>query len=115
VTGSGFESDAAAMTRAVQGFETSSSSAKQAMSNLESELQSATARYQGAQAVAFKSLHARIDEDMAKARQELVTMSELVNSSFRNYSSADETVASSLNTVANSAGGAVTSRLGGLA
>jgi WXG100 family type VII secretion target len=115
VTGSGFESDAAAMTRAVQGFETSSNNAKQAMSSLESELQQATARYQGSQAVAFKALHARIDEDMVKARQELVTMSELVNASFRNYSSADETVASSLQSVANAAGGHVSARLGGTA
>jgi uncharacterized protein YukE len=117
VTGSGFQSDTAAMTRAVQAFDDSSAHAKKAMGDLEGTLMQATARYEGSQAHAFHALHTRIQEDMQVAARELVTMSELVNSSFRNYSSADETVASTLHSVANSAGagGQVIGRLGGTA
>lgn len=118
MTGIGFQSDAAAMTRAVQAFEDSSNQAKKAMSDLESTLLQATSKYQGAQAVAFQNLHTRIQEDMQVATKELATMSELVNSSFRNYSSADESVASTLQSVSNSAGnagGSVLGRLGGTA
>ncbi|MEO6703144.1 MAG: WXG100 family type VII secretion target [Jatrophihabitantaceae bacterium] len=114
MTGSGFQSDAAAMTRAVQAFEDSSTQARKAMSDLDGTLAQATAHYQGAQAVAFQNLHTRIQEDMQVASKELATMSELVNSSFRNYSAADDTVASSLHSVANSAGGAGGSVLGRL-
>jgi WXG100 family type VII secretion target len=116
VTGIGFQSDAAAMTRAVQAFEDSSTQAKKAMSDLESTLTQATSKYQGSQAVAFQNLHARIQEDMQVATKELATMSELVNSSFRNYSAADESVAQTLQSVSNSAGsagGSVLGRLGG--
>jgi uncharacterized protein YukE len=116
VTGIGFQSDAAAMTRAVQGFEDSSTQAKKAMSDLESTLTQATSKYQGSQAVAFANLHARIQEDMQVATKELATMSELVNSSFRNYTQADDTVAQTLQSVSNSAGsagGSVLGRLGG--
>ena len=116
MTGTGFQSDSAAMTRAIQGFEDSSTQAKKAMSDLESTLTQATARYQGAQAVAFQNLHTRIQEDMQVAAKELVTMSELVNSSFRNYTAADDTVADTLHSVTNSAnaGGSVLSRLSGI-
>ena len=51
----GFQSDSAAMTRAVQGFEETANNARQTMSSLEQELQSTLAQYQGDQATAFWS------------------------------------------------------------
>jgi len=114
VTGPGFLSDSAAMTRAVQAFEDSSNATRKYMSDLDNALTQATAHYQGAQAVAFHNLHTRIQEDMQVASKELTTMSELVNGSFRNYTQADDTVASTLQAVSNSAGSQGGSVLGRL-
>jgi uncharacterized protein YukE len=111
----GFQSDAAAMTRAVQGFDEAASNAKSTMASLESELQSALARYQGDQAVAFWQLHSTLQDDMRTASNELDTMSNLVNQSFHNYGSGDSQVSDTLKTLNTSAvsGGSVLGRLVG--
>jgi WXG100 family type VII secretion target len=119
VTSPGFQSDAAAMTRAVQAFDTSSQNVRQTMSSLESDLQSVVGAnsYQGAQAQAFWSLQQRLQEDMQVVQRELQNMSGLVHASQTNYSTGDEQAAQSLNSLSGQlgggAGGAVIGRLGG--
>lgn len=111
----GFKSDAAAMTRAISGFDESAGNVTQTMRALETELAQVLNRYSGAQAQAFWQLHNRLQEDMTAASRELDTMSTLVNQSRGNYDSGDSTVASSLGTLANEAqgNGSVLARLSG--
>ncbi|GAA3434590.1 WXG100 family type VII secretion target [Kutzneria kofuensis] len=111
----GFKADAAAMTRAVQGFEECAANAKKTMSDLENDLVSALSHYQGSQATAFWQLHTQLQDKMRVASTELDTMSNLVNQSFHNYGSGDSTVAQSLTSLSNNvdAGGAVFGRLTG--
>lgn len=111
----GFQSDSAAMTRAVQGFEETANNARQTMSSLEQELTSTLAQYQGDQATAFWGLHTKLQEDMQAASKELDTMSTLVNQSYHNYGSGDAETHQSFTSVANqaAAGGQVLSRLVG--
>ncbi len=109
----GFKSDAAAMSRAVQGFEEAASNAKKAMSDLENELQSVLAQYQGDQAVAFWQLHTQLQDDMTVASNQLDTMSNLVNQSHSNYNTGDSQSADSLKTLSSSAGSSVFNRLTG--
>jgi len=111
----GFQSDSAAMTRAVQGFEETANNARQTMASLEQELTSTLAQYKGDQATAFWGLHTKLQEDMTSASKELDTMSTLVNQSFHNYGSGDADVSSTFSTLGNQAGagGAVLSRLVG--
>jgi uncharacterized protein YukE len=99
----GFQADAAAMTRAVQGFEETASSAKTTMAGLETELTQTLASYKGDQAVAFWDLQRRLQEKMSAAVRELDTMSSLVNTSFHNYGSGDAQVSQSLRAVSNNA------------
>jgi uncharacterized protein YukE len=99
----GFQADAAAMTRAVQGFEETASSAKTTMAGLETELTETLRSYQGDQATAFWDLQRRLQEKMAAAVRELDTMSSLVNTSFHNYGSGDQQVSQSLRAVSNNA------------
>jgi uncharacterized protein YukE len=116
VTSPGYLSDAAAMTKAVQAFEECAAQAKQAMTNLEGELTSTLAQYQGTQATAFWNLHSEIQQQMSTASQEIDVMSTLINQSFQNYSTGDTNAADSLRTLASGAGSssAVLNRLGGL-
>ena len=111
----GFQSDAAAMTRAVQSFEETASNARKAMADLESDLQGTLHQYAGDQATAFWNLHTTLQADMQKANQELDVMSNLVNQSFHNYNTGDAQVADTLRSVNNTAqsGGAVFNRLVG--
>lgn len=111
----GFQSDAAAMSRAVQGFDEAAQNAKALMADLENELRGALARYQGDQAVAFWQLHDTLQGDMTTASRELDTMSNLVNQSFHNYGSGDAQVSDTLKNLTGSAsaGGTVLSRLTG--
>ncbi|MGH3730415.1 MAG: WXG100 family type VII secretion target [Micromonosporaceae bacterium] len=115
MTGPGFKSDAAAMTRAVSGFDDTATQASQTMVQLENELMSVLTRYSGNQANAFWRLHGRIHENMQVATRELQTMSDLVGKSFKNYDTGDWTVADSLSTLSNTvdADGATLRRLGG--
>jgi uncharacterized protein YukE len=111
----GFQSDAQAMTRAVQGFEETSANAAKTMADLEGELVSTLSRYQGAQATAFWQLHTQLQSKMRAASQELETMSNLVNSSFQNYGSGDSDSATSFTALTGQvdAGGSVLGRLSG--
>jgi WXG100 family type VII secretion target len=114
MAGTGYQSDAAAMSRAIAGFNESAADARSSMSALENELTSFLARYQGAQAQAFWQLHTRLQEDMRTAGQELDTMSQLVSDSATNYDTGDTDVASSLNSLAGQTGNsAVLGRLSG--
>jgi WXG100 family type VII secretion target len=114
MAGSGYQSDAAAMSRAVAGFNESATDARSSMSALDNELRSVLSRYQGAQAQAFWQLHTRLQEDMRTAGQELDTMSQLIHDSATNYDTGDTDVASTLNSLAGQAGdSAVLSRLAG--
>ncbi|WP_410660703.1 WXG100 family type VII secretion target [Amycolatopsis sp. lyj-112] len=96
MTGTGYQADAAAMVRAVQGFEETASNAKTTMASLESELTQTLHNYKGDQAVAFWDLQRRLQEKMTVAVNELNTMSRLVHESNRNYSSGDEQVRESM-------------------
>jgi WXG100 family type VII secretion target len=114
MAGSGYQSDAAAMSRAIAGFNESAADARSSMSALENELMSVLSRYQGAQAQAFWQLHMRLQDDMRTAGQELDTMSQLVGDSATNYDTGDTDVASSLNSLAGQTGNsAVLGRLSG--
>ncbi|GGK77556.1 WXG100 family type VII secretion target [Mangrovihabitans endophyticus] len=114
MAGTGYQSDAAAMSRAITGFNESAADARSSMSALENELTSVLSRYAGAQAQAFWQLHARLQEDMQKAGQELDTMSQLVHDSATNYDTGDTDVASSLTSLVGQAGNsAVLGRLSG--
>nr|WP_205215361.1 hypothetical protein [Amycolatopsis albispora] len=116
MSSAGYQSDAAAMTRAVQGFEETASGAKTTMASLEAELTETLRNYKGDQAVAFWDLQRRLQEKMALAVRELDTMSSLVNQSFHNYGSGDADVAQQLHSVsslASDAGGSVLGRLSG--
>jgi uncharacterized protein YukE len=116
VASPGFLSNAAAMTQAVQGFEECAANAKKAMADLENELTSTLSQYQGDQAVAFWNLHTELQQQMTTASREIDVMSNLVNSSFRNYGSGDDQVSQTLRSLANSAGSSnsVLNRLGGV-
>ena len=96
MAGPGYQSDAAAMTRAVRGFDEAATNTTRTMSELESELVSVLSRYAGNQATAFWQLQNRLQESMRTASRELQTMSGLVNESFRNYDSGDVAAAESL-------------------
>ncbi|GAB2952878.1 WXG100 family type VII secretion target [Micromonospora sp. NPDC003197] len=111
----GFKSDAAAMTRAVSGFDEAATNAARTMTELESELVSVLSRYAGNQATAFWQLQNRLQESMRVAARELETMSGLVNQSFRNYDTGDWTVADSLKGLAGAVGegSSVLNRLAG--
>jgi WXG100 family type VII secretion target len=115
VTGPGFQSDAAAMTAAVNGFDESSRNCSSTMTQMESELRDALSRYKGQQATAFWQLQNRLHEDMQRASRELSVMSDLVHKSFRNYGSGDEQAAQSITGLTSQvgAGGSVLGRLGG--
>jgi uncharacterized protein YukE len=114
MAGTGFQSDAAAMSRAIAGFNESAADARSSMSALENELTSGLSRYQGAQAQAFWQLHVRLQEDMQTASRELDTMSQLVTESATNYDTGDTDVASSLHGLAGQAGdSAILGRLSG--
>jgi uncharacterized phage infection (PIP) family protein YhgE len=116
VAGPGFLSDAAAMTQAIQGFTECAANAKKTMSDLENELTSTLAQYQGSQAIAFWNLHTELQEQMTVASREIDVMSDLVNKSFQNYGAGDQQVSDTLRQVASSAGASnsVLSRLGGV-
>lgn len=111
----GFQSDSAAMTKAVQGFDECAVGAARTMTELENELVSILSRYAGDQANAFWQLHTKLQEDMKAASRELDTMSQLVNQSYHNYGSGDAQVSDSLRTLTNQvdAGGGVLNRLSG--
>lgn len=113
---SGYLSDSAAMTQAVQAFEECAVNAKKAMTDLENELTSTLSQYKGAQAVAFWNLHTELQEQMTLASREIDTMANLVNRSFQNYGSGDSQVSQTLHSLANSAGAnsGVLSRLSGI-
>jgi len=114
MAGSGYLSDAAAMSTAIAGFNESAADTRSAMSALENELMSVLNRYQGTQAQAFWQLHTRLQEDMRTAGQELDTMSQLVSDSATNYDVGDTDVAASLNSLAGQAGNsAILGRLSG--
>lgn len=104
MAGSGFQSDAAAMTRAVSGFDEAATNATRTMTELESELVSVLSRYAGNQANAFWQLQTRLQESMRVAARELQTMSGLVNDSFRNYDTGDLQVADSLQGLSGAVG-----------
>ncbi|MDG4829494.1 WXG100 family type VII secretion target [Solwaraspora sp. WMMD1047] len=115
MAGTGFQSDAAAMARAISGFDESAANVAQTMRTLENELMGVLARYSGSQAQAFWQLHTRLQESMRAASQELNTMSSLVSQSRDNYNTGDSEVASSLTTLSSSAegSGSILSRLAG--
>ena len=114
MAGTGFQSDAAAMARAISGFNDSAADARSSMSALENELKSVLNRYAGAQAQAFWQLHMRLKDDMTTASRELDTMSQLVGESAANYDSGDTDVAATLNTLAGQTGNsAILGRLAG--
>lgn len=116
MAGPGFLSDAAAMTQAIQGFQECAANAKKTMADLESELTSTLAQYQGSQAVAFWNLHTELQEQMTIAGREIDVMSDLVNKSFQNYGAGDSQVSDTLRTLAGNAGASnsVLNRLGGI-
>jgi hypothetical protein len=116
VAGPGFLSDAAAMTQAIQGFTECAVNAKKTMSDLENDLTSTLAQYQGSQAIAFWNLHTELQEQMTVASREIDVMSDLVNKSFQNYGAGDSQVSDTLRSLAGSAGNsnATLSRLGGV-
>ena len=116
MAGPGYESEAAAMTQAVNAFAQCAADAKQAMANLENTLTSTLAQYKGDQAVAFWNLHTEIQSQMTTASHEIDTMSTLVNQSYSNYNTGDANAASSLRTVASNASGlsSTLSRLNGV-
>lgn len=116
MAGPGFLSDAAAMTQAIQGFTECAANAKKTMSDLENDLTSTLAQYQGSQAIAFWNLHTELQEQMTVASREIDVMSDLVNKSFQNYGAGDQQVSDTLRQVASSAGSSnsVLSRLGGV-
>lgn len=116
MAGPGYLSNAAAMTQAINAFEQCAAEAKQAMVNLENELTSTLAQYQGNQATAFWQLHTEIQQQMNTANQEIDVMSTLVNQSYRNYNTGDTNAADSMRAVANSASptSAVLGRLSGI-
>jgi len=116
VAGPGYLSNAAAMTQAINAFAQCAAEAKQAMTNLENELTSTLAQYQGNQAVAFWNLHTEVQQQMNVASREIDTMSALVNQSFRNYNTGDTNAADSMRTLAGSASStsSVLSRLTGI-
>jgi WXG100 family type VII secretion target len=114
MAGTGFQSDAAAMSRAVSGFNESAAEARSSMSALSNELGQLLGTYQGAQATAFWELHRRLQDDMRVAGQELDLMSQLVSESAKNYDTGDTDVASTLSSLAGQTGNsAVLSRLAG--
>lgn len=115
MTSPGFKSDAAAMTRAVSGFDETATAATQTMTQLESELMAVLSRYSGNQANAFWRLHQRIHTNMQVATRELQTMSSLVGQSFKNYDQGDWMVSDSLTQLSNTvdADGATLRRLAG--
>lgn len=95
----GFQADAAAMTRAVQGFEETASNAKTTMASLESELTESLRNYKGDQAVAFWDLQRRLQEKMTIAVKELDNMSSLVHTTHVNYNHGDADAGSSFSGV----------------
>lgn len=111
----GFQSDSAAMTKAVQGFDECATGAAKTMAELENDLVSVLSRYAGDQANAFWQLHTKLQDDMKVASRELENMSNLVNQSFHNYGSGDATVSDSFRNLnsAVGAGGSVLNRLSG--
>ncbi|BCL12535.1 WXG100 family type VII secretion target [Micromonospora sagamiensis] len=115
MAGPGYQSDAAAMTRAVSGFDEAATNTARSMAQLESELMSVLSRYAGNQATAFWQLQGRLQESMRVASRELQTMSGLVNESFRNYNTGDVTAADSLRNLSGAVGegSPVLSRLAG--
>jgi uncharacterized protein YukE len=114
VAGTGFLSNTAAMTQAINAFEQCAQDARNAMNNLREELESTLANnYQGTQATAFWNLHTQLQEQMTTANQEINTMSTLVNQAFKTYQSGDETAQQSINQVMNTSS-AVSSTLGRL-
>ena len=116
MAGSGYVSNTAAMTQAIQGFAECAQNAKKTMTDLENELTSTLAQYQGNQAIAFWNLHTELQEQMTVASREIDVMSDLVNKSFRNYNDGDTQVSDTLRQVASGAGSnsSVLSRLGSI-
>ncbi|MEV6343719.1 WXG100 family type VII secretion target [Actinoplanes sp. NPDC051851] len=113
MAGTGFQSDAAAMARAVSGFDESAAEARSAMTALENELLSILSRYQGAQATSFWQLHTRLQEDMRTASRELDTMSRLVRESATDYGTGDDEASSSIGSLVGQTGNAILGRLSG--
>jgi len=115
VAGTGFQSDAAAMVRAISGFDDSAANVVSTMRAMDNDLRSILNTYSGAQAQAFWQLHNRLQESMKIAGQELDTMSRLVTQSRDNYNTGDTEVASTLTTLANTAegSGSILARLSG--
>jgi uncharacterized protein YukE len=114
VSSPGFQSDAAAVARAITAFDQSAADARKTMADLEQELTSTLGnQYQGNQAVAFWQLHQKLNEDMQVASQQLNVMRELVHQAHTNYNTGDASAADALHTVTNTAtaGGNVLSRL----
>jgi uncharacterized protein YukE len=109
----GYQSDSAAMTQAVQAFDQAAQQTANTMKTLESELVSLLAAYKGQQATAFWNLHTELQNDMTAAAKELDTLSQLVNKSYHNYGTGDEQVAQSLKGLngAVSQGGSILNRL----
>ncbi|WP_051799336.1 WXG100 family type VII secretion target [Catenuloplanes japonicus] len=99
MTGTGYQSDAAAMAKGVAGFEESAVAVRTAINALQEELRERLATYKGAQAQAFWQVQGQIKESMDLAGRELDTMSTLVRTSATNYSTSDEEAASDINSV----------------
>lgn len=115
MAGKGFQSDAAAMVRAISGFDESAANVTQTMRALDGDLKGFLSRYAGAQAQAFWQLHDRLQASMRAASHELDTMSQLVGQSRDNYNTGDSDVASSLTGLSAQAegGGSILARLSG--
>ena len=87
----GFQSDAAAMTRAVQGFDEAAENAKKTMADLENELRGAS-QLPGRPGHRLLAAAHTLQDEMTAASRELDTMSNLVNQSFHNYGTGDRRV-----------------------
>jgi hypothetical protein len=114
MAGPGYQSDAAAMARAITGFNESAAETRASMNALDAELKGVLNRYAGAQAQAFWQLHTRLQEDMQIAGRELDTMSQLVTDSAKNYDLGDTDAAASMtNLVGQTGNSAILGRLSG--
>jgi WXG100 family type VII secretion target len=103
--GPGYQSDAAAMSKAVTGFDQSAAETRSSMNALETALENALRQnYQGAQAQSFFKLHLQIQDSAKQVGMELDTMSHLIRESATNYDTGDTDVASSLNSLAAQVG-----------
>lgn len=90
MAGSGWAFNQGEMAQAVRGFEECAAGARQTMSTLESELQSAIAgRMAGQHVDALNRLHSRIQDDMRTVNAALDEMSARVNDTKNRYNTND--------------------------